>query len=309
MSSSNSLRSALLACAVVFAAPSALADADAKPSAADVNTAKVAFAEGTDLRAAGDLPRDLERLRAAYAAVPTPITGLEVGRTLAQMNRPSEARAALRDAANMPPSPTESERAKQARAEAAKLAAELDAKVATLDVRADPDAESITVDDKPVANAREPVIVDPGHHVVVARARGGREGRAEIDAGAGERKEVRVTSAAPEPRTHLRIHPATWVGVTMAGVGLLGGAITGAAAFATASGLKTSCPNNLCPPSAHGAHDTSLALGTVSTVGFILAGAGAVVGVVGLLLSKRVADDAPVALEVGPASLAVRGTF
>ena len=316
--SSSSNAAILIVCAFAVVAAPALAQpaesastVESAPSPADVAAAKAQFAEGVDLRASGDLQGALKRFRAAYGFVPTPITGLEVGRTLAQMGHPAEARAVLLEAANMPKRPGESEKATQARADAAKLAAELDAKVATLDVRSDADVESVTVDDKPVADgARGAVVVDPGHHVVAVRTRDGRTGHAEIDAAAGDRKEVHVTpSASGGSKTRLHVSPVAWVGFGVAGVGLLVGAVTGGGAFATASSVKRDCPNGLCPPSAHGTLNASVALGTTSTVAFIVAGAGAAVGIVGLLLSKRVPIAESATIVVGPGTVGFEGRF
>lgn len=313
MWSSSKLGCVLVVCASTLVGASAFAQTPAAasdPSPADVASAKAQFAEAMDLRANGDLAGALQRFRAAYGFVPTPITGLEVGRTLVQLGRPVEARTVVLEAANMPKKPGESERAAQARTESAMLASELEGRVGTLDVQTDPDAESVMVDDKPVAPAsRNALMVDPGHHVVVVRAAKGRVGRAEVDVGAGEHKEVRVAAVAESaPETRLRISPVAYVGFGVAGAGLLVGIGTGIGALATASTVKRDCPNGLCPPSAHGTLDTSLALGTTSNVAFIVGGVGAAVGVVGLLLSKRVATN-KTALVIGPGSVALKGEF
>ena len=45
----------------------------------------------------------------------------------------------------------------------------------------------------------------------------------------------------------------------------------------------TTCRNGVCPPSRHDDLDTTKRLATISTIGFVVAGVGAAVGVVGLL--------------------------
>lgn len=313
MSSSSSHSRALAFAVVVLWATAASAQTApaSAPSPADVEAAKAQFAEALDLRNAGDVAGALQHFKAAYGFVPTPITGLEVGRTLVALGRKAEARRVLLEAANMPKKPGESDKATQSRADAAKLVAELEPGLATLSIKADPRADAVLLDDQPLpGGAKEPAFVDPGHHVVTVTGADGKKGRAEIDVAAGERKGVSAAFDAPaQPTaTRLALSPLVYAGFGVGAVGVLAGIGTGIGAFVTASDVKRECPNGLCPPSAHGTLDTSAALGTVSTIAFAVGGVGAAVGVVGLFLSKRVPVER-VTLLVGPGSLGVRGTF
>lgn len=319
MWSSSSGARALIVCASMLAVTNAAAQtADAPeahaPSPADIAAAKAQFAEALDLRASGDLAGALQHFRSAFDFVPTPITELEVGRTLVQLDRLAEAHATLLEAANMPKKPNESERAAQSRTEAAKLASELEGRLGTLTLKTDADAESITIDDKPIApGARDPVLIAPGHHVVIVKGPKGRTGRAEVDVAAGERKDVAIplplasADVAPPP-TRLRISPVAYAGFGVAAAGVLVGLGTGIGAFVTASNVKRDCPNSACPPSAHDELNTSLALGTTSTIAFIVGGVGAAVGVIGLVISKRVPVE-QTALWLGPGSVTLKGEF
>jgi len=309
MSSSSRAFARAAACALLVCASSHAQER----SAADVAAAKAQFAEALDFRAKGDLEGALKRFRAAYTFVPTPITGLEVGRTLVAMGKIAEGRAMLIQASELPKKPNESDKAQEARTEAASLAAEAQARLATLTVRTDFSADpAIEIDAAPLPrqSASTAQLLEPGHHVVVVRARG-REGRGEVDLREGERREIQI-DLPPEQhaRTRLRPHALVWIGAGVAGVAVLTGAITGIAAFATASTVKAECPGGLCMPRAHGDLNTSLALGTTATVAFIVAGVGAAAGAVGLLISPRVpVGDAAFRLEVGPQRLWIQGVF
>lgn len=265
-----------------------------EPSPADVESAKVAFTEGIQLREKNDHVNALARFRAAYALVPTPITGLEVGRELIATGHVLEGRALLLEVSHMPKKPGESEKAQQARDDAAELAEKSRAKLATLTVETD--ATDVAIDDVPIPKdaARAPRVLDPGHHVVVVKAPG-KSGRAEIELAPGEQHQIHVdadhddTPKLPPPvvRTHVVLRPgkAFWAGVIVTGAGLVIGTGTGIAALAVTSHLSSECPSKQCPTSAYGDLNTSLALGWVSTIGFAVAGAGAIVSGVLLALS------------------------
>ena len=64
----------------------------AEPTAAEFQTARELFKQGTRLRAAGDLPGAIEKFRAADELVRTAITGLELAKTEAQAGQLVEAR-------------------------------------------------------------------------------------------------------------------------------------------------------------------------------------------------------------------------
>jgi hypothetical protein len=264
-----------------------------EPSPADVESAKVAFTEGIALREKNDHAGALARFRAAYALVPTPITGLEVGRELIETGHILEGRALLLEVSRMPKKPGESDKAQQARDEASDLAEKSRAKLATLTVESD--APDVMIDDVPIPRdaAHAPRVLDPGHHVVVVKSPG-KSGRAEIDLAPGEQHQIHVDADhddTPKPppvvRTHVVLRPGTafWASVIVTGAGLVVGAGTGVAALAVTGHLSSECPSKSCPPSAYGDLNTSLALGWVSTIGFAVAGAGAIAAGVLLALS------------------------
>ena len=288
--------------------------AHADPTEADVEGAKAAYAQGVDLREQKDLKGALAHFRAAYALVPTPITGLEVGRALIDLGKVSEGRALLLEVAQMPKSPTESEKAQQARDEAVGLAERSKAQLATLTLDASLRPEStVTVDDQPIPReaALAPRPLDPGHHVVVVRT-GDKTARAEVDLAPGQQQTLHVGVEAPrQAQSKLVFRPGApfYVSVTVAGAGLLAGAVTGVAAVATAGSLSSHCPAHLCPPSESGTLNASLALGWTSTIGFIVLGAGAVSSIITFALSGK--RESKVALRITPGLgiLSLSGAF
>lgn len=121
---------------------------------------------------------------------------------------------------------------------------------------------------------------------------------------------------APPPPAQVEdeggISPLVWVGFGVAAAGSILGGITGGISLSQASDLEDQCPNDVCPPDKEGDVDGMMTLGHVSTVSFVVAGVGAAVGVVGLLLPGG--DESPegdVALQpvIGPGVLGLRGVF
>jgi hypothetical protein len=165
---------------------------------------------------------------------------------------------------------------------------------------------------------------NPGPHRVTAVPAGGvgvsrtvdlREGaRSTVELelpGAGPtevRPEIGAPSAPPPPRPWLV--PAL-MGFGVGAVGLGVGLGAGISTLGTAAALRGRCPGHVCPPTAQNRADISGASGmaAASTVGFVFAGAGAVTGVVLLVVRPGGATRARATLELGPASIGVSGVF
>jgi hypothetical protein len=167
----------------------------------------------------------------------------------------------------------------------------------------------VMLDGAPVAAELlgQPRKLNPGHHTLVAKA-GTAEATQEVDVAERESKEVTVelpaqavaVSAPTEtpdsppqtdeaPRTGSPLRGAMiWGGFGLAGAGLLVGSITGLVSMSQTSGIKSSgqCLGNTCGPAEFGDISTAQTMATISTVSFIAGGAGALVGLGGLLLSK-----------------------
>jgi hypothetical protein len=321
---------AVVAAAMVCAVPArAQNDAGAAtstretPSPEDVESAKVAYTQGLALREKGDEKGALAHFRAAYALVPTPITGLEVGRSLIATGQIIEGRALLLEVTRMPKKPDESEKAEESRREAASIAEKARPKLATLTVETDASVHpAVTIDDVviPPEALQAPRVLDPGHHVVVVHA-GGKTGRAEVDLAPGETHQLHIEAdhpdhpvAPPPPRTRMRYHPGTpfWVSLIATGAGLAIGVGTGVTALAITGHLAGECPGKTCPPSAYGDLDASLTFGWISTIAFGVAGAGAIASVITFAASGRretVPSRTGVRLVPGLGSLSLEGSF
>jgi hypothetical protein len=292
--------------------------ASAAPSAADKETARGLMAQGRAAREKGDLQAALKAFEAADAIMHVPTTGLELARSQEAAGLLVEARDTALRVMRSPEEPGEPAPFKRARQEAAALSSELEARIPslTIEVKNVPDGQTatVTLDGNELSSVLigQPRKLDPGHHVVVAKA-GTAEGREEVDVAEKESKTVTVAlpaqeaaapaPPAPEQETTEKPPPATeqpaagrsgaskalmFGGFGLAGAGLIAGTVTGILSMSQTSSIKSSpaCSGNLCNPSEDADIRSARAMATVSTVSFIVAGAGAAVGVVGLLTGK-----------------------
>ena len=284
--------------AAVVVAISIATTAAAEPTEADKDAARILFTQAKELRDAGKVLPALERFKRAHELAPTPITTLEFGRTHAMLGHLLEARRLYRSIEAMEVKPGESAKSTAAREEAKQLAVALDARIPTLvpKISSEDPLVSVTLDGRPLdlANPSQPVPVDPGKHVLTARAKG--EASVTVDVAEGEHDRVValfVPSAAvapppppPTPRPVVTASPWTtvrWTALVVGGVGVLVGGSAGIVALSTASGLKDGCPGGVCPPSRHGDYDATRRWATVSNVGFGVAAVAATFFVVALV--------------------------
>lgn len=299
--------------------------AHAGPTSADRETARTLMQQGRELTAKGDLKEALKRFQGANDIMHVPTTALEVARTLVALGQLVEARDFIAAIRQITPNPNEPAPFKEARKKADDLDASLNGRIPSLviTIKGAPEGEqaALTVDGTPVPAGVVglPRAVDPGHHVIVAKldsktAQG--EGKQEVDVREGEQKPVEVTlsvtlapppaeappaapaSEAPAPVTSHSPTIITWVGVGLAGAGVIAGTVTGILSLSKKSSLQSECPNDVCAP---GNSDYSAAntFATVSTIGFIVAGVGAGVAAVTLIVGHQ--EPAPAPAEASPA--------
>jgi hypothetical protein len=108
---------------------------------------------------------------------------------------------------------------------------------------------------------------------------------------------------------------AGFVSLGVGGAGLIEGVITGILALSKHSTLKSECPNGTCSTTtADSDLSTYHTVGTLSTVGFIVAGVGAAAGVTLILVAPKGAPSAPatglrVTPYVGFGAAGAMGTF
>ena len=102
-----------------------------------------------------------------------------------------------------------------------------------------------------------------------------------------------------------------WPGVvamSVAGAGVLMGAIAGGLALAKEQDAKARCVDGVCPLEDEVLKDEALTLAHISTAGFVLAGVAAAAGTV-LLVVRPGGEQAPVEVTLGPAAIGLRGRF
>jgi tetratricopeptide (TPR) repeat protein len=195
-------------------------------------------------------------------------------------------------------------------ADAQKHVADLDARVATVTVHVGvdaPDDTRVTLDDAVLASAdlAGPIPLDPGKHVLVARAAGREPGTVSLEVAEGQKKEIVVrpgaagsalapaatpaslsaTQAAPEqppppPSAPESSSPWKTIGLVTAGAGVVGlgvGAVFGLKAMSDKS--SAACAGTTCPNAGAASELASAqSAGTTSTIFFVAGGALAAAG-------------------------------
>jgi hypothetical protein len=173
---------------------------------------------------------------------------------------------------------------------------------------------TVTLDDAPLpaellGQARK---LDPGHHVVVAKA-GKVDAKQEVDVAEKEQKQVAVElppqpaadatdtqapadTPSPAPSGKSGASKALMIGgFSVGAAGLVVGTITGLLSMSKTSSIKSSsaCGGTplVCGPSEFGDINSAKSTATISTISFIAAGVGAGVGLIGLLTGNS--SEAP----------------
>ena len=317
-----------LALGVATAASAPTAARAAGPTAQDLETARTLYKEGKDLRAKGDLKGALVKLLAAHSLGHTPLTGIELARVQVDLGLFVEARETCLGVARMPIESDETTRSAEARAEAAKVADQVKGRIASVRITilgVDADAALIVMVDGervPVAALGETRKVNPGHHEITAQIEGGKSVMAPVDLKEAESREITLSPPpAPKapppppppgtPEEKRGLSSVTIVGLVMTGVGLGIGAVGGIVAITKKNELDTSCTNAACLPAEWATIDAAKTWATVSNVGFVLAGVGGALTVIGVLIgpSKAKKKEAYVVPDLGAGWVGVHGAF
>jgi hypothetical protein len=166
-----------------------------------------------------------------------------------------------------------------------------------------------------------PLPVNPGAHTLVVRVKDHEDTTESVTIAEGESKRVELKMGAvkkavvgpvvgPAPGTEQGgTSPLVYAGFGVGIVGVAVGTVTGILAFGKAGTAKDECPTPTdCNQTGVDAASSGRTFGTISTVGFIVGGLGAAVGVYGLLWGKPKASTS-LAVSVGPMGGGVRGTF
>jgi hypothetical protein len=249
------------------------------PTPEDMARARAVYNEGLALRAEGDLPRALDKFREAYERGGTPITALEYGRTHALMGHLRVARDLLRSVARIPTKPDESPRTLDARSEAARLADETEARLATLTIRIVPAAATssatVSVDGTALEPAAAPVQVDPGVHRLRAVVPDGRGNDVDVTLREGERREVEIALGDPLPPAlpHESPQPEPsnrrTIAILVSSVGVVGlatGGVFGIRAMTKHRESEDACTTNPCSATSVSLNDEAKTAADTSTI-------------------------------------------
>jgi hypothetical protein len=273
-------------------------------SLADKETARALMDEGDQKRDAKDYKAALASYEKADAIMHVPTTGLEVARMQAQLGMLLEARETLGRVVRLPPKDKEPQAFVNARKAADQLNDELAKRIPAVQlVITGVDAgqvPEVTIDNEPLPPAvlNVPRKVNPGTHNIVVKA-GGNEKKVEVSVVERETKTVNVdlkekppeqkvvkvdTSNADENSTPKIL---MFGGFGLAVVGLGVGAVTGLMSMAKVDDIKQSCnAENKCPTDKATEIDDAKMLGNISTLGFAVGGLGAIIGIVGVVMSS-----------------------
>jgi hypothetical protein len=271
--------------------------AQAAPTAADREAARHLFDEGRARMRANEPLRAIEAFEKAHEIVHVPTTGLALARAHLAAGHLIEARDIALETSRLPHEGPEPAVLEEARQQARELEAQVRPRVPALRIHAK-GASKIAIDAKEIALGADPVAVNPGKHVVVAKNEEGKEFKANVEVGEREVKDVDLVLSAPERvvKAPVRVEPrpertstarALFIGgLGLAAVGTGVGITTGALTLSRAGDLDAQCANDVCAPAARDDLDAARTLGTISTIGFIAAGIGIAAVVIGLTLPR-----------------------
>jgi hypothetical protein len=191
----------------------------------------------------------------------------------------------------------------------------------------DTSAVRVTLDGELVSETLDgkPLEVDPGQHAFIFEHGGLPPIELQVLVKQGEQSRLVEVSFTPEGGVTADpvvddgapgwAMPVMLVGFGLGAVGLGVGAVTGGMAASQTSELEDNCPDDQCPLSSTEEDlNSALTLADVSTVGFIVGGVCAAVGVVGLVFTiKGSGSDTSEALRleptVGLGAFGLRGRF
>lgn len=303
--------------------------------------ARVLGEEGLAKYDAGDFKGALEKLDRAYALYPAPTLGLYSARALAKLGRLLEASRRYLVVSRATLEADATDQLKQAQADATSEHGMLQKRIPVLRVEvtgAEIAEVAITLNGTPVASSElgQGRQLDPGKYVVEG-IRGAETKSAEVVLRETDTKTAAlqftptvvvapppavVETAPPPPPQKDQRNPANagssqrtlgWVVLTLGGVGVGVGAVTGIMASGKKSDLENVCPDlTHCPESSRGDVDSYNNLRTASSIGFIAGGVGVAAGLVLVFTAPKspsARSRRGVQPFVGLGSAGVRGAF
>ncbi len=329
LSGSGLLSGAPARCSALLAVLlAAIASSAGEPSAEDKAAAKDAYIAGMELRNAGKPAEALAKFRKAYALLPTPITGLAVGRALEDLGNLVEARTVYRAVVKLPPKPNESSEAVTAREQAVKRAKDVAARIAKVRLKLEglPDTATpvVFVDNLRLADgeADDFIELDPGKHTIAVTF-AGRTKSTSVAVSAGETMTTTISFADGESgafeaqpadksatsKMTTATNPLTYWGIGFAVGGFVGGFASYFGWVAPERGKLETCRKNASD--CREIEDT-WSLNKNVFYGHVVVGtAGAALAVVGFMMPIAVkpTPTSTATLSLGPGWVGVKGTF
>jgi len=340
MTASN--RAWLLAALVLLTPRLAWSDPPATPPSEDqVEAGRDLYRQAKELQRDGKTKEALERSLEAYRIAPTPVTAVLAALLLQGAGRLVEARETARGVGGMPLSPRETDKGREARQQAAGIAASLDARIPKVAVAGLPSSAEVLLDGKPMGATDSAAWrgVDPGTHALLVRLAGKTCTSVHLTLGEGEERTIDLHDVAascpadPTPMPALAPAPAhsptptptptptpdsddghAWRvgGVAVGALGIVAigiGTVVAITAKHDYDAVAAECPAVGCSEEGFNARNDARSRGDIAT-GVIVGGAAAVVG--GALmwwLAPRSVNATQVGghVTVGPGS--VRVTF
>jgi len=307
--------------ALLIAAALASAQRPALAADAEQNQAAVDLAyEGKERFEAGDYATALDRFEKARTRAGSPVFDLYIARSLKALGRWREALVAY-EAAGKHHVEASNVSFRQAQENAASERRELAGKMPKLSLTA-PQARSsatveISIDGDAVAWPVKGIALDPGKHVLAAKL-GDETFDEVVTLAAGQNQTIELpfgqkdpnagTKGGPAEEPRRGLSPLAWTAFGIGAAGLLVGATTGTWALVNMSDLNEHCEGGGCTngrPQTEpylGLYNQTAALTTAADIGFIVAGAGAVLGLTfALTLNKgEKAPEQSASLELRP---------
>jgi hypothetical protein len=330
--------------ALIFTALLAPAAAFAETSDADRATARALAGEGQDALEKKDFTTAADRFSRADSIIHAPTLQLGLARAQLGLGKMVTAQETynriVREGVAVGSPPTWAAAVDAARKELDALGPRIPQVVITVKGSS---AARVTLDDAVIPTAALGVKrpADPGAHLIRAVAEGFAPAEAtvtlresatgtvtlELEAASGAGVKPPVVAVVPPPITPpiaAPLPPSTprdassgsstqktlgFVALGVGGAGLILGGVTGGLAIGKHGDLALACPKG-CLPAQQGELDSFHTLATLSTVGFILGGAGAAAGTILLLTApKKSANEPRVTPVLGLGYLGAKGTF
>lgn len=316
----------ILVCCALLTVP--LSSALAQPTKAGVDAARYEARrladEGQSLFEAGDYRGAIARLREADAKFPAPTLKLAWAEAHEKLAQLLEARAVYAKIAEEKLDRFAPAEFHEAVATAKAALARLDEAIPRLAVELvgpPPPMLSLTLDGVALSTSDRPISVNPGKHTLSIEMSGQPPETRSLDLKEKETRRIQIRWAATtataaakssppgtaaQGRSRSMVAPVLAFGV--GGAGLVLGAVTGGIAMSKMDGFRQLCgPELQCPESVSGDLEGAKVAGHVSTVGFAVAGAGAALGALLLVLPGK--KGGPASVAVGPSGIVVTGTF